>query len=96
MPHLFQVVVLYRLPEYIFGVGSPLPELVALFNPSCSPRKIGFELVHTGIGKQQRWVILGHHRCTLYNEVFFLLKKFQKLFAGSEPTIFKDIKYLNV
>ena len=84
-PHLLQVIVLTAYPDAFLGVCSAFPTLSALINPILLSQKDRFERVHSGVDEQQCWIVSRYNRHTVYNQVFLLSKKLQKIvpdFAG--------------
>lgn len=77
------------------GVANVLEVIMLAANPhalltrGCSPVWAGFipqegilELVHSRVGKQERWVIEWNQRCAGYDLVVILLEIFQKCFTN--------------
>ena len=74
--NLFQVVVLTGNAEALLRIGHPSD----LGGPV--PKEKVLELVHPGIGKHQRWIVLNYHRCRRYDLVALFCKKVEKSIAN--------------
>ena len=65
VPHLFKVVVLTAYSQALLRVGNTLPRWRFLTQNNV------LELVHTGIGEHQGWVVLDYHRRRRHDMVVF-------------------------
>src|SRR5215813_9983840 len=76
LPNILQIVVLPPCTNAFLGRGRS--HILSLF----SAQKYVFELIHTGVGKQQGWIIGRHQRRTLDNAMSMLLEILQETLSN--------------